>query len=143
VSLVRYLLRHPFIRFGMVGAAGYVVDTSVLALDTNWLGLDFEAGRAFSIFAAMCFTWAGNRYLTFPERRARTFGGAAQEWLKFVGANLLGAVINYSVSVVLVHWGPSPLNNKYAAQATGILAGLVFNFTLSRLFVFRAPLPPV
>jgi putative flippase GtrA len=143
VSLFRYLLRHPFIRFALVGAGGYVVDTTMLALDTNVLGLDFAAGRAFSIFVAMCFTWLGNRYITFADRRAHGFSGAAQEWLKFVGANLIGAVVNYGVSLLLVHYAPAPFNNKYAAQFCGVLAGLMFNFTLSRTMVFKTPAPPV
>jgi putative flippase GtrA len=134
---LRWLLRHRFIRFALVGAGGYVVDTAVLAFATSILHLEFEPGRAFSIFSAMCFTWAGNRYLTFPERRAHGFKGMVQEWLRFVGANLLGAVVNYGVSVLLVHFAPEPFSNKYAAQACGVLAGLVFNFTLSRSLVFR------
>jgi len=143
LNLLRYLFRQPFVRFALVGAGGYVVDTAVLALDTSYLGLDFAAGRAFSIFVAMCCTWLGNRYLTFPERRAHGLSGAAQEWLKFVGANLIGAVVNYAVSLLLVHYAPSPFGNKYVAQACGVLAGLVFNFTLSRMMVFKTPTPPV
>ncbi|HEY2836921.1 MAG TPA: GtrA family protein, partial [Rhizomicrobium sp.] len=97
--LAHYLLRHPFIRFAMVGTAGYIVDTGILALDTGVWGLDFKSGRALSIFVAMGCTWLGNRYLTFPERRARSFSGALQEWLKFIGANAIGAVVNYGTSV--------------------------------------------
>jgi hypothetical protein len=142
VNFFRYLFRHPFVRFALVGAGGYVVDTAVLALDTSLWGLDFASGRAFSIFVAMCCTWLGNRYLTFPERRAHGLSGAAQEWLKFVGANLIGAVVNYAVSLLLVHYAPAPFDNKYVAQACGVLAGLVFNFTLSRMMVFKTPIPP-
>jgi putative flippase GtrA len=143
LSLARYLLRHSFVRFGMIGALGYVVDTGVLAFGTDILKLDFDIGRAFSIFAAMCFTWAGNRYFTFAERRAHGFSGAFQEWLKFVGANLLGAVVNYGVSVLLVRYAPFPMNYKYVAQALGVLVGLIFNFTLSRTLVFKTHRPPV
>jgi putative flippase GtrA len=142
VSLARYLLRHSFVRFAIVGALGYVVDTTVLAFGTDILKLAFEAARAFSIFMAMCFTWAGNRYFTFADRRAHGFSGAFQEWLKFIGANLVGAVINYGVSVLLVRFAPFPLNCKYAAQAIGVLVGLVFNFTLSRTMVFKTPVEP-
>jgi putative flippase GtrA len=46
-------------------------------------------------------------------------------------------VVNYGVALGLVHYGPGLLANKYAAQACGVLAGLVFNFTLSRALVFR------
>jgi putative flippase GtrA len=138
-GLIRYLVRHPFMRFGFVGGLGYFVDLGILAWAMDRAGLGFAEARVFSVFGAMCFTWAGNRYLTFPERRARTLAGAFQEWLRFVGANLLGAVINYAVSVALVRYAPFPFNYKYAAQAIGVLAGLVFNFSLSRAIVFRAP----
>ena len=124
-------------RFALVGAGGYVIDASVLALDTGVWGLDFKSGRALSIFVAMGFTWLGNRYLTFRERRARSFSGAMQEWLKFIGANLIGAVVNYGSSVLLVLYAASPFNHKFVAQACGVLAGLIFNFTLSKKLVFR------
>jgi putative flippase GtrA len=138
VNFARYLLRHPFIRFALVGGAGYVVNVAMLAFDTDILGLNFEAGNAFAILIAMCFTWLGNRYLTFRERRARSLGGMLQEWLKFMGANLIGAAFNYGASVLLVHFAPEPFSNKYVAQACGVLVGLVFNFTLSRKLVFKA-----
>jgi putative flippase GtrA len=136
--MIAALARHPFIRFGMVGAGGYVVDTAVLALDTHFLGLDPYSGRALSIFIAMTFTWLGNRTLTFREHAARGSARAiAREWLKFLGANIVGAVVNYSTYALLVAYGPAPLSNKYVALICGVLAGLVFNFTLSKKLVFR------
>lgn len=139
IRATRYLLRHTFIRFAVIGTFGYLIDTGMLALDTDVWGLDFTSGRALSILTAMVFTWLGNRYLTFPEYRARTLSGAAQEWLKFVGANAVGAVINYGTSVVLVRYAVTPFDHKFVAQAIGVLAGLIFNFTLSKTLVFRKP----
>ena len=117
------------------------IGAAVLALDTRWLGMDPYSGRVLSIFVAMTFTWLGNRYLTFAQRRAHGAAGTAREWLKFIGANAVGALINYCVYAALVHSGPPPWDDKYAAQFLGVLAGLIFNFTLSRFFVFRTPPP--
>ncbi len=139
-KLALYLLQHPFIRFGMVGTAGYVVDLSVLAIDTGVFHMDFAPGRAVSIFVALCFTWFGNRNLTFPLRRAHGFSKIVEEWLKFVGANAVGATVNYLSSVVLVHFASAPFNNKFVAQACGVIIGLLFNFTLSSKLVFKGPL---
>jgi putative flippase GtrA len=134
----RWLLRHAFIRFGLVGAAGYVVDAMVLALATGQLGLDPYRGRALSIAVAMTATWAGNRYFTFAESRARgSVAAIAQEALKFAGANLIGAAVNYGVYAALVRFAPEPWSNVFVAQVIGVLAGLVFNFTLSKTLVFR------
>jgi putative flippase GtrA len=141
VSLATWLLHKAFVRFTLVGAGGYVVDTAVLAAGTNWLGLGPYSGRVLSIFVAMTFTWAGNRYLTFAQRRARGMGGMAHEWMRFVSANAVGALINYGLYAALVHSGPPPLNDKYAAQFLGVLAGMIFNFALSHFLVFRGPGP--
>lgn len=136
-----WLLRHSFVRFALVGAGGYAVDAAVLALATHWLAMGPYGGRVLSIFVAMSFTWLGNRYLTFAGRRARGAAAIAREWLKFIGANAVGALVNYGVYAGLVHSGPPPWDDKYLAQFVGVMAGLIFNFTLSRFFVFRAPPP--
>jgi putative flippase GtrA len=136
-GLLAWAWRQAFVRFAVVGGAGYVVNAAALAVFTNIFHLPVDAALAGAIFVAMCFTWAGNRYLTFAARRAHGFRPVVEEWLRFVGANLLGAVVNYGVALSLVHYGPGWLGNPYAAQACGVLAGLVFNFTLSRLLVFR------
>jgi putative flippase GtrA len=136
---MRWLMRHSFVRFSLIGGAGYFVAAGVLALATDKLRLEFAAANALSILVAMTFTWLGNRYFTFRERRARGWTPMAQEWLKFMGANLLGAVVNYAVALALVRYAGFPLSEKYVAQACGVLAGLVFNFTLSRTLVFKTP----
>lgn len=136
-QFAQYLLRHAFIRFAIIGALGYVVGVAILALTTGPLKLDFAAGNALSIFIAMAFTWQGNRYFTFRAHRARGFKGAMQEWLKFMGANAVGALANYLSALALVHYASPPLNNKFVAQAIGVLIGLMFNFTLSKTLVFR------
>lgn len=136
-TITQYLLRHSFIRFGIIGALGYVVGATILALTTGPLKLDFAAGNALAIFIAMTFTWQGNRYFTFRDRRAKNLSGILQEGLKFAGANSVGALANYLAALALVHFAPFPFNNKFVAQATGVLVGLIFNFTLSKTLVFR------
>jgi putative flippase GtrA len=136
---LRALLRSRFVRFGAVGGAGFVVDESVLYVFHYLIGLDRYSARAISIFCAMTFTWWGNRNLTFAEHAAQ--GGApelAREWFKFVVANAIGAVANYGSYSLLVSFAPTPLNNPLLAAAIGVGIGLVFNFTLSKRFVFRA-----
>ena len=140
-SLIATLSRHAFVRFAITGGLGYLVTAGILAFCSDVLKLDFAAANAFSIFLSMCFTWLGNRYFTFRERRVRGLFGMAQEWLKFTGANAVGAVVNYTTALLLVHYAPAPFNNKFVAQACGVLAGLVFNFTLSSRMVFRKSAP--
>jgi putative flippase GtrA len=138
VKALTWAWRQSFVRFAVVGGAGYLVNAAALTVFTRTLKLGADPALAGAIFVAMCFTWAGNRYLTFGARRAHGLRGMTEEWLRFVGANLLGAVVNYAVALALLHYGPGVLSNLYVAQACGVLAGLVFNFTLSSRMVFRA-----
>lgn len=134
-------MRSRFLRFAIVGAGGFVVDECVLAAMHYGAGLDRYTARAISILCAMTFTWWGNRNLTFREHAA--IGGARlQEWFRFVLANALGAVINYGVYSALVSFAPAPANNPLLAAAAGVGVGLIFNFTLSKRFVFKTSQTP-
>ncbi|MBN9590040.1 MAG: hypothetical protein BGN85_11015 [Alphaproteobacteria bacterium 64-11] len=136
--LVAWLWRHSFIRFAAIGGLGYLLAIALLALFTGALKLEFAPANALTIFLTMVFTWLGNRYFTFHDRRARRVSAILQEWLKFMGANGLGALVNYLTALALVHYAAVPFSNKFAAQAVGVLVGLIFNFTLSRTLVFRS-----
>lgn len=132
------LARSQFLRFALVGGAGFFADEGVLWLMCNLAGLDPMTGRVVSILSAMTFTWWGNRTITFSEHAAKGLGGIFREWMRFVGANAIGALINYGTFATLLHFAPAPLNNAYLDTAIGVGIGLIFNFTLSRSFVFRA-----
>ena len=132
------LRQSRFLRFAAVGAAGFVVDESVLAVMQRLVGLDPYSARAISIVAAMSFTWWGNRNLTFREHAAEGTAAIAREWLRFVAANSVGALVNYGTYAALVRFAPWPANNAYLATAIGVGIGLLFNFTLSKRLVFRA-----
>ena len=136
---LRALARSQFLRFGLVGGAGFVVDEAVLAIFHYLIGLDRYSARAISIFCAMTFTWWGNRNLTFAEHAATgSAADVAHEWFKFVLANGLGAIVNYATYSLFVSFAPAPFNNPLLAAAIGVGVGLIFNFTLSKRFVFRS-----
>jgi putative flippase GtrA len=124
-----------FFRFGLIGFGGLLVDMGVLWLMIHRVGLDKYSGRGVSFMAAVTFTWFGNRMLTFRDRAART--AIWREWATFVAANALGGFMNLALYTVLVAFAPWPANNPFFAVPAGVLAGLLFNFTLSSRVVFR------
>jgi putative flippase GtrA len=136
---IRAAIRSPFLRFGLVGACGFVVDETILTILHYGIGIDRYSSRAVSIFCAATFTWWGNRNLTFAEHAAT--GGPmelAREWFRFMLANGVGALVNYATYTVCVTFAPAPLAYPLVATAVGVGIGLVFNFTLSKRFVFKA-----
>ena len=138
-DLFKLLRGSQFIRFGIVGAGGYVVDASVLALMLYVVRLDPYSGRVISYLAAATFTWIGNRYLTFADQRAHGLKGILHEWARFLAVNAIGGLVNVGLYATLVRYAPPPVNNPFVAQLFGVAAGLVFNFTLSKRLVFRQP----
>ena len=136
---LNWLLRQPLLRFAVVGALGMPVDWGVLQAMVHW-GTGPYWGRVISWLCAASFTWAGNRWFTFPERRARGLGAGAREWLRFLAANAVGGLVNVGLYSVLVRFAPPPFNDLTVALVCGVALGLLFNFTLSRTMVFRGPL---
>ncbi len=133
------LIRAQFVRFAMVGTVGFVVDESVLAIMHLLFGLGPIWARVISITCAMGCTWWGNRTLTFPHAAARGSAKAIVfEWLRFLAANSLGAVVNFSTYATLLRFAPAPLSNPYLATMCGVGIGMLFNFVASRTVVFSA-----
>jgi len=138
-KLLAALGRLSFLRFALIGALGVPVDWTVLQVMVHW-GTGPYIGRLVSWFCAATFTWAGNRYFTFAATRARGLLASLREWVRFLGANAVGGLVNVGLYSVLVRFAPPPLNDLTLALVLGVLLGLVFNFTLSKKMVFKGPL---
>jgi putative flippase GtrA len=122
-----------FLRFGIVGVAGFGVDASVLAAALT-MGSGVYWGRALSYVAAATCTWALNRHWTFRDRTS----GRVSQWARFLAVNALGGAMNYGVYALLVrHTGDRSVAFPVFAAAVGSLCGLAFNFMLSKRLVFR------
>ena len=129
--------RSQFIRFAVVGALGFIVDSTTLYLALAWTDLGLYSGRALSYLSAATFTWAANRIFTFPNANPIHAG---EQWLKFVSANTIGAMINYGTYAVLVSCINVIAVWPIFGVAIGSLFGLIFNFSISRSWVFKSSL---
>lgn len=138
-ALLARLWNSRFLRFSAVGAAGFLVNEAALFVALKWLSFGRYGGAVFSFFVAVTFTWWGNRMLTFHAEAATAAPKILEEWAKFVVANGLGFLANYAVYAALVTFAPEPLGNPFFALACGTVVGILFNFTLSKRAVFRAP----
>ncbi|MCA0202484.1 MAG: GtrA family protein [Proteobacteria bacterium] len=124
---------HEFLRFVIVGAAGFVVDAGALMFATSALGLGLYSGRVFSYLCAATFTWICNRRFTF----AGTAQPAIVQWLRFLGANAIGGAVNYGVYAAVVTLSVLGARFPVLGVAAGSAAGLLFNFAVSKYWVFR------
>jgi putative flippase GtrA len=125
-----------FVRFGLVGTLGTVVDFSVLnALILGVHLTKFWANTcSFSVAAFSNFIW--NRVWTFPESRARPFG---RQLAQFFAVSVGGYAINQALFLsldrwVFAGWGTLGYN---LAKAIAIVVVLFWNFGANRIWTYR------
>ncbi len=81
------------LKFGLVGAAGFLIDASTLSALIHFTPLDPYSARVIAIAVAMTSTWLMNRYLTFgPSQR-----GVAHEAARYGSVGLIGSLLNYTI----------------------------------------------
>lgn len=139
-GLLARLSQVSILRFAVIGILGMPVDWLALQLFLH-LGTGPYFGRVLAWLVAATFTWAGNRYFTFADRRSHSFTGTIAEWGRFLAANAVGGLVNVGLYSVMLRFAPPPLNDLNLAFVSGILLGLAFNFFLSRKMVFRPDTP--
>jgi len=124
-------MNNQFIRFGMVGGSGLLVDLVVLGLFWQVIGLDPFVARILSIWVAMTNNWFWNRIFTF-----KSAGSWLGEYLRFVMVNSVGALINYASYGTLITVFPE--FSPYVAIILATLVSMSFNFILSKIYAFKA-----
>lgn len=119
--------------FGLVGVAGFLVDSGVLYLLKASLGL--YVGRLVSFFCAVIATWLLNRFMTFRQRHSGMT--LSREFQRYFLMMLGGGVVNYCVYAVLVYFSNTVADQPVWGVAVGSLAGMLVNYSLARIFVFK------
>jgi putative flippase GtrA len=128
----RIALLAQFLRFGVVGVAGFGVDTATVYALRGRLGL-YGAGMTAYVVAATV-TWALNRAWTF---RGRGQGPAHRQWALFLATNFGGFILNRGTYVALIATSALCVRYPVLAVAAGAIAGMFANFAASRQLVFR------
>ncbi|WP_284756289.1 GtrA family protein [Curtobacterium sp. ME-Dv--P-122a] len=128
-------------RFGVVGAVGFVVDTTVFnVLRITVLNPeDVHSGpfwaKVISTVVAIFVNWMGNRYWTFREQRRAV---ATREGIEFVVVSLGGMVIALAcLGVSHYAMGLTSVLADNVANIIGLVLGTVFRFWLYKAWVYH------
>lgn len=125
-----------FLRFAIVGGAGFVVDAGLLALLHHGVGVDPFTARLISITVAALTTWRLNRLVTFGASPT----SQTTEGLRYATVAALTAGFNYAVyALMLVVW---PALAPVAAAILATLAAMTFSYLGYSRFAFRGAKPP-
>ena len=126
------LLGEQFLKFAIIGTAGFVWDTAVVYATAPLVG-PYAAG-IISFIIVGCINWIANRWWTY---RDLPHGAMHHQLVRFLGANAVGFVLNRGTYSVLIYTQPLFRHYLILPVAAGGLAGMFVNFFLSRRMVFR------
>jgi putative flippase GtrA len=131
--------QQQFLKFGMVGGVGFVVDAGTFFILTNYLGGGLVSSRfVSSLVFGMTATFLLNNFLTF---RGQGSGSLLSRYLRFATANIIGNLLNIGTHAVLVENLALFHRIPLLGVGAGTFVGLIFNFVGSKYFVFRSASP--
>lgn len=132
---VRHGLRHPrnwfqLVRFGLVGASGYVVNLAVFTIAVHPLDVSYRVAAVLAFVVSVLNNFWWNRHWTFAARD----GHAGFQAARFFLVSVLAFGFSYGVLVALVEGAGLP---KVPAQALAIVAATPLSFLGQKLWSFR------
>lgn len=130
-AAARLNVSEDFIRFTVVGTMGFCWDTATVYALRGPAGL-YVAGVAGFVVASSA-NWAMNRVWTFRHKEHEAMH---VQWARFVAVNMVGFVFNRGTFFALITYSALCRGEPILAIIAGSAAGLVFNYFLSKRFVF-------
>ncbi|HLJ01363.1 MAG TPA: glycosyltransferase family 2 protein [Bradyrhizobium sp.] len=121
-----------FLLFAMVGSLGLVVHLAALYVALKVFNLPFAQGQACGALSAMTSNFILNNFLTYRDQRLKGFG-VLRGLLLFYLVCSVGLFAN--VGVAFSVYDQQPI--WWLAGAAGALMGVVWNYAMSGLFVWR------
>lgn len=121
-----------FIKFGMVGTSGLLIDISTVYLLRATIGLTWATLVAY--FIAASSNWFINRLWTFQAIKPKHT--LFWQWLRFILTNILGFCCNRGVVFSLFFISQTCKNTPYIPLIIGAFTGMAANFHLSRKLVY-------
>lgn len=129
-------IHNELLKFATVGAAAFVIDTSIYnLLRYTLLQNNPLFAKVISVTISMIFAWLGNRHWTYKGRNQKS---ATLELTLFITLNLIGLGISLACIWVshYIFGFNSLLADNIAGNGIGLILGTSFRFATYRLWVF-------
>jgi putative flippase GtrA len=117
------------IKFGAVGATGYVINLIVYEIARHQFDVDYRVAAIIAFFFAVTNNFILNRYWTFSA----SDGDAGFQAVRFFVVSLFALVFNLLLLQILVGAGM----DKLTAQAIAVICATPLNFVGNKLWSFR------
>lgn len=119
------------VRFGAVGATGYVVNLAVFAACVHLLTIDYHISAVIAYVISVLNNFWWNRHWTFAAKQNHPMGQA----VRFFAVSLVTFGFTYVVLIALVDGAGL---TKVLSEAIAIVAGTPLSFIGQKLWSFKA-----
>ena len=124
-----------FVKFGIVGASGFVVNLLVFTLLQKVVPNHAAAGPYFAIFSIAFLSGGVSNYFLNRIWTFRSTGHPAKEGLQFMSVSVLSLLVGLAVSAIVArmigHYG-------HVTWLCATLSGIVVNFFVNKYWTFRS-----
>ncbi len=123
-----------FVKYGIVGASGVVVNLGGLKLGKELFALSSSQATAFGIEISVITNFVLNNSWTFRDAKLSGVRGLALGLASFHVVCLAGALINFAIATYLRNKG---LSNDYFADLFGIVVATIWNYIVNTRATWR------
>lgn len=114
-----------FIKFGIIGSIGFIVDASILLFLVELLELNIPFSRFISFLFAVFVTWFLNKNFTFSKNEKIK---KKKEYTLYLLIQSIGASLNYLIFILLINVSELFKENLLLPLAIASVIAMFFNF---------------
>jgi putative flippase GtrA len=130
---IRKLYENSLLRFLFIGFLGTIVNIVIFFIVADYLYFDANIASVIAFCIAVTHNYILNHLWSF--KKYINYELNLKSYLKYVYVNIFGLIANLIVlNLILIEFQPSL---KVIAQLCGIIVGTMFNYTLSKIYVFK------
>jgi putative flippase GtrA len=122
-----------FVKFGIVGASGFVVNLVVFTLLQHFTPLAERAARYTWLFSIAFLAGGVSNYFLNRIWTFRATGHVARQGVQFLSVSAIALAVSLGVSKLVIPW----LGPGHRTWFLGTLSGIVVNFFINKYWTFR------
>ena len=123
-----------FVKFGIVGASGFVVNLVIFTLLQRIVPNHSAAGPYYAIYSVAFLSGGVSNYFLNRIWTFRSSGHPWREGVQFLGVSVLALLVGLAVSAIIA---PS-LGRGHKTWFLATLSGIVVNFFVNKYWTFRS-----
>jgi putative flippase GtrA len=129
-----------FVKFGIVGASGFVVNLVIFTLLQRLVPNHGAAGPYYAIYSISFLAGGVSNYFFNRIWTFRSTGHAGKEAAQFLSVSVLALLVGLAVSALVapvILFG-APMGHGHKTWFVATLSGIVVNFFVNKYWTFRA-----